>query len=336
MRARLLAGVMLVMATSASALENVESPGVDIREWQVPWETTRPRDPFAISGTSVWFVGQGGGYLAHLDAATGKFTKVDLKKGSAPHNLLVASDGAVWYAGNRSSLIGRYDPASGITQEIVMPVESAIDPHTLIFDAGEKNIWFTVQRGNMIGRLNIESKNIDLIKANSTGSRPYGIKIAPDGSIWVALFGTHKLAHINPESMTFEEIDLPRTGARPRRLEVLSDGRVWYVDYAEGMLGVYDPRTKAFKEWLMPQGKGARPYGMASDKNGMLWMVASGVQPNVFLGFNPETESFFGATEIPSGAGTVRHMHYQEASGTVWFGTDANTIGRSIVEPGKQ
>lgn len=330
-----LAGVMLVMAASPAASGNAESPGVEIREWKVPYPTSRPRDPFAISGTSVWFVGQGGGYLAHLDAATGEFTRMDLKEGSAPHNLIVASNGAVWYAGNRSRLIGRYDPATGKTLEIMMPGENARDPHTLVFDAGEENIWFTLQQSNLIGRLNIESQKIDLIATNTRGSRPYGIKIAPDGSVWVALFGTHKLGHINPQSLALEVIELPRTGARPRRLEVLSDGRVWYVDYAQGMLGVYDPRSKAFREWLMPQGKGARPYGMASDRNGMLWMVATGVQPNVFMGFNPITESFFSATEIPSGAGTVRHMHYQEASGTVWFGTDANTIGRSIVEPGK-
>jgi virginiamycin B lyase len=85
----------------------------------------------------------------------------------------------------------------------------------------------------------------------------------------------------------------------------------------------------------MPQGEGARPYGMASDASGRLWMVASGVQPNVFVGFDPATNQFIEATKIDSGGGSVRHMHYQETSGTVWFGTDSNYIGRAIVEPGK-
>jgi len=331
-----LAAMMLVTASSAAALDQLESFEVEILEWQVPYKASRPRDPFAVNGTSVWFVGQGAGYLAHLDTASGEFTRVDLKKGSAPHNLIVASDGGVWYAGNRTGLIGRYDPVSGKTLEIMMPEEAARDPHTLVFDADEKNIWFTLQQSNMIGRLNIDSQKIDLIAASTQGSRPYGIKMAPDGSVWVALFGTNKLGHIKPESLAWEEINLPRAKARPRRLEVLNDGHVWYVDYAQGILGEYDPRTEAFREWPMPQGKNAQPYGMAADSNGVIWMVASGVQPNVFMGFNPKTEVFFGLTEIPSGAGTVRHMHYQEASGTVWFGTDANTIGRSIVEPDKQ
>ncbi len=326
----IIAGAIAVAATSPALADSL-----DIREWQVPYGKSRPRDPFAESATSVWFVGQRSGYLAHLDTETGEFMQVELKQGSGPHNLIVGSDGVVWYAGNLNSLIGRYDPATKEIEEIMMPDAAARDPHTLIFDANEENIWFTVQGGNMMGRLNIESRKVDLIRSKTARSRPYGIKLAPDGSIWVVLFGSNKLAHINPRTLELDEIELPRDEARPRRLEVLDDGRVWYVDYAKGMLGVYDPGSKDFTEWRMPQGEGARPYGMASDSSGNLWMVASGVRPNVFVGFDPRTESFFGATEVQSGGGTIRHMHYHEPSGAVWFATDTNYVGRAIVEPGK-
>lgn len=321
-------GFAAALATTAAAQETV-----DIKEWDVPYENTRPRDPFAESATSVWFVGQAGGYLGHLDAETGEIMKVDLKEGSAPHNLIVGSDGIVWYAGNRTALIGRYDPETGETEEIPMPDPAARDPHTLIFDEDEEHIFFTLQGANMIGRLNLETRKVDLISSLTERSRPYGIKQAPDGSIWVVLLGTNKLAEIDPETMAIREVDLPRTDARPRRLEITSDGRVWYVDYAKGRLGVYDPVAKEFEEWLLPQGEGARPYGTASDASGRIWMVATGVDPNVFLGFDPETEEFFSATDVPSGGGTIRHMHYHEPSGAVWFGTDTNNIGRAIVEP---
>ena len=329
----LFAVIVIAIASSAAAENATNSSGVNIVEWQVPWEATVPRDPFAVNEHSVWFVGQGGSYLGQLNPSTGEFTQVKLKNSSAPHNVIVATDGGVWYAGNRTGLVGRYDPATGKTLEVMMPHEAAKDPHTLVFDEGEKNIWFTLQQSNMIGRLNIASQNVDLIKVETARARPYGIKMAPDGSVWVVLFGTNKLAHIDPESLGYEEIDLPRSGARPRRLELLDDGQVWYVDYAEGILGVYNPGTRKFREWSMPQGEHALPYGMASDESGHLWIAVSGVQPNIFMGFDPATESFFAETEIPSGAGTIRHMHYHQSTGTVWFGTDANTIGRAIVEP---
>ena len=324
----LFAGSIATLATSL-----VLADSLDIREWQVPYEHSVPRDPFAESATSIWFVGQTGGYIANLDTDTGEFVRVPLKDGSGPHNLIVGSDGAVWYAGNRNRLIGRYDPATKTIEEIMMPDEAARDPHTLIFDEGEEHIWFTVQGGNMIGRLNLESRKVDLIRSQTARSRPYGIKLAPDGTIWAVLFGSNKLAHIDPGTLELVEIELPHTGARPRRLEVLADGRVWYVDYAKGMLGVYDPVSKSFDEWQLPQGEGSRPYGMAADSNGNLWFVATGVQPNVFMGFDPKTEAFVGATEIGSGGGTIRHMYYHESSGAVWFGTDTNYIGSAIVEP---
>ncbi len=325
---RLFVGVIATLAPSFVLAE-----GLDIKEWQVPFEHSVPRDPFAESATSIWFVGQSGGYLANLDIDTGEFMRVPLKDGSAPHNLIVGSDGVVWYAGNLNRLIGRYDPVTKQIEEIIMPDEAARDPHTLIFDEGEKHIWFTVQGGNMMGRLNVKSRNVDLIRSRTPRSRPYGIKLAPDGSVWAVLFGSNKLAHINPSTLDHDEIELPHAGARPRRLEVLDDGRVWYVDYARGTLGVYDPAGKSFNEWQIPQGGRSRPYGMASDSSGNLWLVATGVQPNVFLGFDPEIESFHSATEIGSGGGTVRHMHYHDPSGTVWFGTDTNYVGRAVVEP---
>ncbi len=327
------AAMLAISPAGMLAASAQEQETVDIQEWEVPFEKSRPRDPFAVSETSVWFVGQRAGYLAHLNAETGEFMKYDLKEGSAPHNLIVGSDGVVWFAGNRTALIGRFDPKTDTVEEILMPDEAAKDPHTLVFDEGEENIWFTLQGANMMGRLNLETRKVDLIPSKTESSRPYGIKMAPDGSVWVVLLGTYKLVHIDPETMETEEIDLPREEARPRRLEVTADGRVWYVDYAKGMLGVYNPETEKFKEWAFPQGEEARPYGMASDVSGRLWAVATGVQPNMFMGFDPEEEEFFSATEIPSGGGTIRHMHYYEPAGQVWFGTDTNYIGRAIVEP---
>ncbi|MEM8772856.1 MAG: lyase [Pseudomonadota bacterium] len=322
------AAAILGAADLASAGDMVE-----IEEWTVPYENSRPRDPFAHSPTSVWFVGQRTGYLANLNVETGDMLKIDLKEGSGPHNLIVGSDGVVWYAGNRTALIGRYDPVSDEIEEIPMPDPAARDPHTLIFDEAEENIWFTLQGANMMGRMNIETRKVDLIASQTERSRPYGIKLAPDGSIWVALFGTSKLARINPETFELKEIELPRESARPRRLEVLADGTVWYVDYAGGLLGKYNPSSEKFTEWAMPQGEDARPYGMASDSSGRVWMVASGPNPNVFMGFDPATEEFFSQTEVPSGGGTIRHMHYYEPTGEVWFGTDTNYVGRAIVEP---
>lgn len=330
MRPALLAPfVATILALPALPTPVDAQQSVDIREWQVPWEESRPRDPFVGPDGRVWFVGQRADYAAYLDPETGDFTRYDLPEGTGPHNLIVAGNGTVWYAGNRDRHIGRIDPATRAIQRFEMPDPAARDPHTLIWDGDA--IVFTLQGANMIGRMDTASGDVELVDVPTPGARPYGINAAPDGTVWVAELGTNKLLRVDPAAMEPEEVELPRVDARPRRLEITSAGRVWYVDYAEGRLGVYDPDADAFEEWMMPRGEEARPYGMEVDDEDRLWFVETGPrgEPNRFVGFDPATEQFIAITGIPSGAGTVRHMYYHRPTNTVWFGTDANTIGRA-------
>ena len=116
---------------------------LEITEWVVPWENTRPRDPYVDGQGRVWFVGQVGNYLAYLDPGTGDFRRYELDPGTGPHNLIVDDDGFVWYAGNRAMHIGRLDPETGEIEKHMMPTPDARDPHTLIFDQNG-DIWFSV------------------------------------------------------------------------------------------------------------------------------------------------------------------------------------------------
>lgn len=300
-----------------------------ITEWEVPWENTRPRDPYV--GTSqdrVWFVGQRGNYAAYLTPSDGEFERFDLPDGTGPHNLIVDDDGTVWLAGNRDAYIGEMDPETGEVTRHEMPNAEARDPHTLVFDSAG-DIWFTVQGGNFVGKFTTASGEVELIEVPTPRARPYGIVTTDDGRPWFTEFGTNKLATVDPETMELEEVTLPREEARPRRLDVTSDGMVWYVDYAQGYLGRYDPETEEFEEWRTPSGDEARPYGMIADDQDRLWFVETGISPNQFVGFDPDTEEFFSATEIESGGGTVRHMYFDADDNAVWFGADTNTIGRA-------
>ena len=304
---------------------------LDIREWAVPWADTRPRDPFAVSADEVWFVGQRGDYVARLDPTGEDFTRIDLDEGAGPHNLIVGADGTIWYAGNRAAHIGRIDPATGEIEKIAMPLEAARDPHTLVFDAAG-DVWFTVQGGNYIGKLATGSREVKLVEVPTPRARPYGIEVADDGTVWSVLLGTNKLAAVDPDTMELTEYVLPREGARPRRMGITSDGRIWYVDYSEGKLGAFSPGSGEFEEWDAPSGAASKPYGMAIDGEDRVWFVETGVQPNRFVGFDPGTGQFFASDDVPSGGGTVRHMHYHAPTNSIWFGADTNTIGRLALD----
>lgn len=300
---------------------------VEIREWEVPYDASRPRDPYVGPDDRIWFVGQRSHYIAVLDPETGDFQRFDLDDGVGPHNLIVADDGTVWYAGNRAAHIGRMDPETGEVRKYAMPDPAARDPHTLVFGPSG-DIWFTLQGANMVGRFDPVSGEVRLLDVPTERARPYGIVVDPSNRPWIALVGTHKLATIDPATMELREIHLPREGARPRRIGLTSDGTVWYVDYAEGRLGAYDPADGSVREWIAPAGEEARPYAMTIDDRDRIWFVETGPEPNRFVGFDPATESFFGVTPVPSGGGTVRHMVFDPESRSIWFGADTNTIGR--------
>ena len=300
---------------------------VEIREWTVPWERSRPRDPFVDGTGRVWFVGQAGNYIAYLEPTANNFMRFEIDSGTHPHNLIVDRAGAVWYAGNRNGMIGKLDPATGAITRYPMPAEIR-DPHTLVFDASG-DIWFTAQQSGYVGRLSTKSGKVDALQVPTPNARPYGIVVDRKGTVWFNEFGVNKLASIDPKTLAISEYDQPHERTRGRRLVTTSDGAVWYVDYTRGMLGRFDPTTRRFEEWTNPGGVNSMPYAMAVDARDRIWFVEAGVKPNRLVGFDPRTKEFFSQTDFGPPSNTVRHMYYHAAEHELWFGTDAGTIARA-------
>jgi virginiamycin B lyase len=328
-RACALSLAALLVFPDASAAQS--APPVAMKEWKVPWEKSRPRDPYVDPSGNVWFVGQAGNYVARLDPQTGEFTRFAIDSGTFPHTVVVDPKGYAWYAGNRNAMIGRIDPRTGQITRYRMPDSSARDPHTIAFDQ-KGNLWFTLQGANQVGRLDPVSGKIDLVRMTEPRSRPYGIVVDSKGHPWFDLFGTNRIGTIDPGTLSLKTFPLPE-GARPRRIAITSDDVIWYGDYMRGYLGRLDPRSGAVQEWPAPGGKLALIYGMASDDRDRIWFVETGVQPNRLVGFDPKKQEFFASTPIESGGGTVRHMFFDRKTGLLWFGTDNNTIGRAVVSP---
>src|SRR5215210_6363638 len=86
---------------------------VPVKEWRVPYEGSRPRDPYVDAHGRVWFVGQEGNYVAYLEPSSGKFKRYEIAKGTNPHNLVVDAAGRVWFSGNRNGTIGWLDAETG-------------------------------------------------------------------------------------------------------------------------------------------------------------------------------------------------------------------------------
>ncbi len=319
----------LAMALSAPSVQ-AEAPATPhIKEWDIPWENSRPRDPWVGPGANtVWFVGQAGDYLATLNPETGDLKRYRLDPGTGPHNVIADQRGA-FYAGNQAGHIGLLDPETGDIRKFRLEGEGPKDVHTLAFDANG-DIFFTEQGGNRIGWLDVDHYAFRMFDVETEWARPYGLAVHDQTRPWVTLFGTNKLATVDATGQVHEVV-LPREDARPRRLDITDDGMLWYVDYSGGYLGRLEIDTGEIEEWPVPGGSDAAPYAMAVDDQGRPWFVETGLRPNRLIGFEPESGSFSQPVDIPSGGGTVRHMVFDPGSRSLWFGTDTNTLVRATL-----
>jgi virginiamycin B lyase len=313
---------LAAFAAASSAPLFAQQRAVDIKEWAVEWGG-RTRDPAVAPDGKVWFVGQAGNYLAYFDPKTETFKRFEIEEGTNPHSVNVDAQGIVWYTGNRNGRIGRLDPNGGGLRTIM--TGEARDPHTHVFD-GKGNIWFTSQGSNRIGRLNMKTEKVDLITPHDSASNPYGIVIDKAGIPWVALLRTNTVVRVDPDKLTVTPFKQAHEASRSRRIEVTADGMIWYVDEARGYLGRIDSKTGETKEWQAPGGAKAMPYALTRDDQDRLWFSETGAVKQL-VGFDPKTEKFFSITPV---SGNIRHMQFHGPTKSMWFGTDANKIGRIV------
>jgi len=321
----------LAGAVALPATVDAQTPPADadeLREWEVEWGG-RSRDPYVAPDGKVWFVGQAGNYIAWFDPASEGFRRYEIEDGTNPHNLLVDDDGSVWYAGNRNGRIGRLDPATGDIQTFM--TGEARDPHTLVFD-GQGGIWFTSQQANRVGRLDMATGEYVLVTPYDDRSRPYGIVMDEKGHPWVSLFNTNQVIRIHPETLEITRFEKADETSRSRRIEVTSDGSVWYVDEPRGYLGRIDAATGAVREYPMPGGDTSRPYALTKDDQEILWVSQTGPEKKL-VAFDPRAETFIAVNDVSH---NIRHMMFDEATGTMWFGTDANTVGRVVTRTSRR
>jgi len=300
--------------------------------WKVPFDDTRTRDPF-VSPTDgrVYFAGQREHYIGYFDIETEEFGYFELEDGAGPHTVVVADNGTLWYAGNRARHIGKIDPNTGEITKYMMDNDYARDPHTFAFDK-DGNIWFSAQGGNGVGHFNVSTGEARVVAMNTPNSRPYGVRMAPDGiQPWISMNGTNKIVTVNPETMGVTDIILPNERTVVRRLDVTSDGMVWYGDFNSGNIGRYNPNDGTITEWEMPDGDGSRPYAVLADDKDRVWFSASGLNPNKLVAFDTKTEEFVASVEIEEARGAIRHTMFDVNTRSFWFGTDTGHIGRLIL-----
>jgi streptogramin lyase len=123
--------------------------------------------------------------------------------------------GNVWFyhSTNVTSILVMFESDSNKFTEFPVEGETAADnpiinlaSSQLAFDSKRNAVWFTDARTNSIGKLDVASGQIDLLRVPTDGAGPMGIALSPDGNtVWFAEITGDKIASVDAESMEIVE-----------------------------------------------------------------------------------------------------------------------------------
>jgi virginiamycin B lyase len=268
----------------------------------------------------------------------------DVPPGSHPHDVAPATDGGIWYTGQRTGVLGHLDPATGAVREI--PLGGGSSPHGVI-TGPDGAAWITDSGRNAIIRVdgatdavqvyplpsdrsgaNLNTAVFDAsgilwftgqsgvygsldpssgeveIYDDPEGRGPYGITSTPAGDVWYASLAGSHIARVDPATGAVTIVEPPTAGQGARRVWSDTQGRIWVSEWDAGQVGVHDPATGAWREWPLP-GDGPQAYAVYVDERDIVWLTDFGA--NAIVRFDPATE-VFDAVELPSADAAVRQL----------------------------
>ncbi len=221
-----------------------------------------------------------------------------------PHDITVAPDGDVWWAEFQGQHLGRLNPETGkMMRYPIDPEKKVVDEAGVIGNArghtprvdSQGNVWFTVIRGNKIGKWDRTTEKITLWEIPTPHSFPYGMQITPDDRIWfVELMGCN-VGLLDPKTEKFTEYKSPSAPCAINRLTADSKGIIWYSVFNGGKLGRLDPASGQMTEYpVVPftKLKVSAPYGIIANKQDQIWFGDGGLG-GALIQFDQQSQKFW-------------------------------------------
>jgi len=300
--------------STTAAPQPIPPEELEIVAYPVP-EGAQPHDVAPALDGGVWYTAQAIGELGWLDPDTGETVHYDLGDGSKPHGVIVDGDGKAWITDGGRNSIQVFDPATEEVTEYPLPADRAgAGLNTAAFDAAGL-LWFTGQRGGIVGVLDPTTGGMDVFDA-PRGSGPYGMAATPLGTIYFASLAGSYVGMVGEEGEIMV-LEPPTADQGARRVWADSTGAVWVSEWNSGQLSRYEPRDGSWKTWPLP-GADPSAYAVYVDETDIVWVTDFG--GNAIHRFDPTNESFF-TFELPHRRGNVRQLLGRP--GEVWGGESA-------------
>jgi virginiamycin B lyase len=142
--------------------------------------------------------------------------------------------------------------------------------------ARDGSLWYSGQMANVLGRVDPKTGKVREYKLKTAHSGPHGLKEDADGNIWYTGNTSALIGKLDPKTGAVTEYPMPDPVAKdPHTLIFDKAGILWFTVQNANRIGRLDPKSGEIKLLTPPTPK-SRPYGMALNSKGTVFVVQFG------------------------------------------------------------
>lgn len=273
-----------------------------------------------------------------LSKTSGFQTNFPLGGNKRPNEIIVGSDGNLWFTEFSNNSIGQMTTAGALT-EFPLP-NTASSPQPVAIAAGptgDPHVWYTTPTNGggglgVFGSVAVPAGTTTDFSTGGSNNGPYGIR-ALGSNIWVALQNANKLYISNTAGtqVASSPITLP-AGTFAEGLAVGPDGNMWVAGFSNGTILAYGATAPFSPVTIMsvPAGVGSEPAELVAGPDGAIWFteqIGTGAVSNI--GRVPVLPSIGSVTEFPLPAQFSTPWAITVGSdGGIWFAAAGGGQGK--------
>ena len=233
-------------------------------------------------------------------AARVLITQYDLpKRTNQPHDVIVDSQGMVWWASFGEPILAKMDPKTGKMTQYPIPVlkkNTVFGILDLEFDKDE-NVWMAMTFQAAVAKFDRKTETFQVYKLPPDMDADYReITFADpthsdvDGKVWINDSGSYTVLRLDIKTGKFEVFE-PFKIPRPNVYQVLSDkeNNGWFNVMGREDIGRVDAKTGKISIFATPTPHSAPRRG-SLDAQGRIWFAEN--RGNKIGMFDPRTEKF--------------------------------------------
>jgi virginiamycin B lyase len=234
-----------------------------------------------LSSVSQWMYPLRASARPRGAAAQVIITEYDLpKRTRQPHDVIVDSEGTVWYASFGEPVLAKLDPRTGETKEYPIPVlkPGGINGNLDVEFDQDQNIWIAMTYQAAVAKFDKKTEKFRIYSLPPELNADYRelTFVSPahskvDGKVWINDSGTYTVLRLDVASGKFEVFE-PFPRPRPNIYEVTSDAQnnCYFTVMGREHIGRIDAKTGEISFYQTPTPHSAPRRGMI-DSQGRFW-----------------------------------------------------------------